>query len=156
MKRKKWRCSAKTESAAMKGEKDGKHAEGRAGEHPADRHEDTAGSARMLPQHGGEDWNGSRSPDPAWEHGPLESEGHQFVPRKFEGRKTMTVKDLLETALIKDTDKVCIKMMVGADKKTITSGNWFQDQVLNMMDQEVSGFAFEHGYLWTIYVKSKQ
>ena len=54
----------------------------------------------------------------------------------------MILKDLIESGLIKDDEIVCIHKPMYGTLSEIASGNWYQDQVLNLMDEKIDKLSY--------------
>lgn len=65
----------------------------------------------------------------------------------------MTVKDLIESGLIQDNHRVCVKTQIFGSRQQIIAGRWYQDNVLELMDREVKYLQFKEDYLWIIWLK---
>lgn len=49
----------------------------------------------------------------------------------------MTLREVIQTGLIKDTDPIRVRKITYADIEMIKSGNWFSDNILEEMDMRV-------------------
>lgn len=52
----------------------------------------------------------------------------------------MTIKQLFETGLIKDNDEIWIR---NGNFHTLAHGNWYQDNILDYLDSDVSSFTWQ-------------
>lgn len=53
----------------------------------------------------------------------------------------MTVKNLILNAIINDSTRIIIRQDVNFH--VITSGNWYEDNVLNYLNKEIESFTWE-------------
>ena len=67
----------------------------------------------------------------------------------MEEKAIMTVKQVLESGLVDDNTRILILCDVG----TLASGSWYEDNILNLMDQEVKKLTWKDNEL-RIRVKS--
>ncbi len=60
----------------------------------------------------------------------------------------MTLKDLISSGLMKDTDSVTVTKPLTGSAFDMRKGNWFHDQILGYLDAEVRAFSWseEGGY----------
>lgn len=63
----------------------------------------------------------------------------------------MTIKQILETGLIKDDTEVWIRQ--GEGFHVLAHGNWYQDDVLEHMNREVESFTWQDDNNFYIDVK---
>ena len=66
----------------------------------------------------------------------------------------MTLGELIESGLVKDNHKICIRTQFGGTRKAIAAGRWFQDMVLSYLDWKIEKMSFENEYLWIVDVKA--
>lgn len=52
-----------------------------------------------------------------------------------EGRE-VTLREVIQTGLIKDTDPIRVRKITYADIEMIKSGNWFSDNILEEMEED--------------------
>lgn len=64
----------------------------------------------------------------------------------------MTLSKILDMGLIKDSTEVYIR---DANMKVIARGNWYQDHILDHMDDEVECFTWQDDNKFYIDVKEK-
>ena len=72
-------------------------------------------------------------------------------PERKKGRKEMTIKQILETGLIKDNTEVWIRQ--GDGFHVLAHGNWYQDDILEHMNREVESFTWQDDNNFYIDVK---
>lgn len=63
----------------------------------------------------------------------------------------MTLSKILEMGLIKDDTTIIIR---NEDLSPLTGGNWFQDNVLNYINNEIESFTWQDDN--TIYIDIKE
>ena len=54
----------------------------------------------------------------------------------------MTLKEVIETGLIKDTDPIRIRKITYADTEMIKNGKWFHDSILEEMNMRVAKMRY--------------
>lgn len=54
----------------------------------------------------------------------------------------MTLKELIESNLIKDDEIICIRKPLFGTVKDIRRGNWYQDQILDLMDEKIDKMTY--------------
>lgn len=64
----------------------------------------------------------------------------------------MTIKGIVEMGLIKDSTEVFIR---DEDFRVIASGNWYQDNILAHIDDEVECFTWQDDDKFYIDIKAK-
>lgn len=62
----------------------------------------------------------------------------------------MKLKELIESDLVKDDHNLVITMPVHGSASQIRRGNWFHDQILDVMDREIDTIEYQLGGLWYI------
>lgn len=55
----------------------------------------------------------------------------------------MKLKDLLESTLVDDDEKIILKQRTICGISTLRSGNWYQDHILNYQDQEIYSLSYK-------------
>lgn len=67
----------------------------------------------------------------------------------------MTLKELIESGLIKDKEIICAHRPMFGTLEDIRSGHWFQDQILDIMDEEID--SLEYGCeSWDVHIKFRE
>ncbi len=61
----------------------------------------------------------------------------------------MTLKQVIESDLVKDTDRITIKRSIAGVCRKVVHGEWYTDRVLDLMDEEVYSLSWVTGYGWT-------
>lgn len=67
----------------------------------------------------------------------------------------MTLKELIESPLVKDEDEFMIHVPIFGNVNQIKCGQWFNDQILELMDRVVDKMAYEAGE-WDICLQYKE
>ena len=49
----------------------------------------------------------------------------------------MRLKDLIESGLVKDDHQIIVSQRITGFGKTISQGNWYQDNILDLLDREI-------------------
>lgn len=65
----------------------------------------------------------------------------------------MTLRDLIANGLIKDNDKIVIAKPLTGNACDMRKGNWFNDQVLEFMNAEISEFSWSEDGGYSIALK---
>ena len=65
----------------------------------------------------------------------------------------MTLKDLITNGLIMDNDKITIAKPLTGSACDMRKGNWFNDQVLEFMNAEISAFSWSENGGYSIALK---
>lgn len=55
----------------------------------------------------------------------------------------MKFNELLENAIVKDDDIIKVFCFLGGTKKQITSGNWYQDQILDFTGYNIASMEYD-------------
>lgn len=55
----------------------------------------------------------------------------------------MKLKDLIESCLIKDDHHLIISQRIAGYGRSVTRGNWYQDNVLDCLDREIFGAHYK-------------
>lgn len=68
----------------------------------------------------------------------------------------MTVKDIIESGLVKDDHEINILWKNPISKRIWkTKGSWYQDNILDKLDREVEGVIYTDGK-WTINLQEEE
>ena len=65
----------------------------------------------------------------------------------------MTLRELLESYLVKDDDRIRLHVTANANKERIIAGRWYNDQILKVMDYKIKSLSmdkFEQTVFWDI------
>ena len=62
----------------------------------------------------------------------------------------MKLKELIESKLVKDNDNLAVTVPVHGSASQIRRGNWFHDQILDVMNREIDTIEYQLGGLWYI------
>lgn len=62
----------------------------------------------------------------------------------------MKLKELIEGNLVKDDHNLVVNVPIHGSASQIRKGNWFHDQILDVMDREIDTIEYEIGGLWYI------
>lgn len=62
----------------------------------------------------------------------------------------MKLKELIESNLVKDDHNLVVNVPIHGSASQIRKGNWFHDQILDVMDREVDTIEYQIGGLWYI------
>ena len=54
----------------------------------------------------------------------------------------MKLKELFETTLVKDTDTIAVHVHVIGGIDYFRRGNWYQDQILDLMDRDIDTIRY--------------
>ena len=68
----------------------------------------------------------------------------------------MTLKDLLDSGFVKDDDVISINVPLIGNISQIKKGNWFNDQILDVMDKKIDTFQYSSWGDWDIYLQSDE
>lgn len=68
----------------------------------------------------------------------------------------MTLGELIESGLLKDDHKICIRTQLAGTKRAVAAGKWFQDMVLGYLNWKIERMSFENGYLWIVDVRTEK
>lgn len=69
----------------------------------------------------------------------------------------MTLGELIECGLIKDDDTIAVHLhlnLIGGLNQ-VRRGQWYQDQILDVMDREIDTLRFYNGY-WDVDLQTKE
>ena len=55
----------------------------------------------------------------------------------------MTLQELLESALVKDEDRIRLYMTVDSTKKRIATGKWYEDNILKALGHRINAIEME-------------
>ena len=67
-----------------------------------------------------------------------------------EGKKKMTLYDLLKKDLITDKDVIRVVKPCQGNIFDMRRGHWFNDQILDVFNQEITEFSWNKDQGWTI------
>ena len=67
----------------------------------------------------------------------------------------MILKELIESGLIKDEEIVCLHRPMYGTLQEIRSGNWFQDHILDLMDEKIDTLHYCCGN-WDIHLEFRE
>ena len=67
----------------------------------------------------------------------------------------MTLKELIESGLIKDDEIICIHRPMYGTLQEVRKGNWFQDQILDLMDEQIDQATYCCG-TWDIHLQFRE
>lgn len=67
----------------------------------------------------------------------------------------MTLKELLESCLVKDDHNMMIHVPIFGNVRQIHCGRWFEDQILELHDREIDSMAF-HADEWNIELQFRE
>jgi len=62
----------------------------------------------------------------------------------------MKLKELIEGNLVKDDHNLVVNVPIHGSASQIRKGNWFHDQILDVMDREIDTIEYQIGGLWYI------
>lgn len=62
----------------------------------------------------------------------------------------MKLKELIESNLVKDDHNLVVNVPIHGSASQIRKGNWFHDQILDVMDREIDTIEYQIGGLWYI------
>lgn len=68
----------------------------------------------------------------------------------------MTMHDLLNSGLIKDTDRIRVVKPITGNLVDMRDGFWFNDQILAFHNQEVTEFMWNKEKGWTIALAASE
>lgn len=67
----------------------------------------------------------------------------------------MTLKELIESCLVKDDHNMKIGIPIFGKPREIKSGRWFEDQILDYMDREIDSLEFHSGE-WNVDLQFRE
>lgn len=67
----------------------------------------------------------------------------------------MTLGELIECGLIKDDDTIAVHLHLIGGLKQVRRGNWYQDQILDVMDQPIDTLKYCCGD-WDVTLQTKE
>ena len=62
----------------------------------------------------------------------------------------MKLKELIESNLVQDDHNLVVNIPIHGSASQIRKGNWFHDQILDVMDREIDTIEYQIGGLWYI------
>lgn len=62
----------------------------------------------------------------------------------------MKLKELIESNLVQDDHNLVVNVPIHGSASQIRKGNWFHDQILDVMDIEIDTIEYQIGGLWYI------
>lgn len=65
----------------------------------------------------------------------------------------MKMSDLIESCLIKDKDKITVSKKLAAFGCDLRKGRWFNDNILDWMDEEIMAMSYDEESGWSIALK---
>lgn len=65
----------------------------------------------------------------------------------------MTLKDLITNGLVGDNEKITIAKPLAGSACDMRKGNWFNDQVLEFLNAEISAFSWNEDSGYSIALK---
>ena len=66
----------------------------------------------------------------------------------------MKLRELIENQLIKDDDKIGLNVPIHGHVCEVKRGHWFNDDILTMMDREVTGLEWSPELGWMVDIES--
>ena len=67
----------------------------------------------------------------------------------------MTLGELVECGLVKDDDTIAVHLHLIGGLNRVRRGQWYQDQILDVMDQEIDTLRFCGGD-WDVDLQTKE
>ena len=67
----------------------------------------------------------------------------------------MTLGELIECGLIQDDDTIAVHLHLIGGLKQVRRGNWYQDQILDVMDQPIDTLKYCCGD-WDVTLQTKE
>lgn len=68
----------------------------------------------------------------------------------------MKLKELIESGLVKDDHEIAVTVLVCGHAAELRKGNWFNDQIMDVMDREIDTFEYQLGGHWYIELTHKE
>lgn len=68
----------------------------------------------------------------------------------------MTLKEVLESGLVKDDDVIEIHIPMIGSMENIKRGHWFNDQILDVMDRKIDTLQYTSWGDWDITLQSNE